>query len=135
MPDIDSMIDCNYHLGDDPGFFPDSPYVGLTLRLPVRIPKLSEFSGPLYLIIETSAMETLGGAKHQVFLGHIEVGRLTDGPQGPSEKFEFEISREIVQSIEESMKPVTLTIAVDHLGNHMSDDFVVNRYGTRAVAV
>jgi hypothetical protein len=130
-----NMIDCNplIHLGDTPSAFPGSTFVGMNWDAPITLPCHGTIS--LFLRLETSAVETLGGAKHKVKLNSILVGEIEDpsiaGNQGQDEIFEFPLSSLQIQEIVNVGTPVILRVEVENIGSGFSDDFLIRRYGTR----
>ena len=135
MSDFERLIKCNYHLGDTAGAFPESPYVGLSLRLPILLPKPSDFSGDVTLKI--AAEELFGGGyyEHQVLVVDKRVGALgiTDPDTDEKGRFQFTVSRQYVIEIHENNIVPTFSVHNDHIGNNLSDDFIITGYGVKFV--
>jgi hypothetical protein len=130
------MFEANYQLGDNPGYYSDSAFVGFDLRVPLPLPTLDSFAGELILLIETQYMETFGGqSRHPVSLGDEMIGNLQDDQnQSNNEQFAFNISRDTLELIINAGNPSTLTIKCQRLTGGLSDDFIVRRYGYRVAS-
>lgn len=133
MTDVERFIKCNYHLGDTAGAFPSSPYIGLTLRLPIFLPKPSEFTGDVTFKI--AAEELFGGGyyEHQVLIVEKQVGALgiKDPEMDEEGIFLFTIPREHIVEIFDNKIVPTFSVVNDHKGGMISDDFIVKEYGVK----
>jgi hypothetical protein len=73
------VMTCDYQLGNNPGAFSPSAFVGLDLTLPVSVTWLDTSKPDVHLYVETHDIETWGTWNgHAVKLGSTEVGRLKD---------------------------------------------------------
>lgn len=133
MKVVECFIKCNYHLGDTAGAFPNSPYIGLTLRLPIDLPPPSDFSGDVTLLIAAEELFGGGNYSHPILVIEKTVGALGADDPDTDEKgrYQFTIERQYIGEIfEKNLKP-TVSIVNQHIGNNLDDDFVVTGYGIK----
>lgn len=127
------MVEANYQLGDNPGFYRGSAFVGFELNVPLLLPSFDVFNGDLTLVIETQYIETFGGqSRHRVSLGGEHIGDLKDDQnRTDNERFSFNIPRDTLEAILMRGNPTILTINAQPLAGNLSDDFLVRKYGYR----
>ena len=129
------VVSGSYHLGDNPGIFQNSTYVGHQLVLPVRKTWLDERADKFAFYFSTQDVETLGNLKgHRVTINGTDIGRIknTGGTAGTSETMKLEVKRDDLLKILNEKDNFTLAIEYEkQLGMPgLGDDFVLTRIAT-----
>lgn len=86
------LFECNFQLGDNPGAFPASTYIGLKLSLPVKVVSILDAADSVHFVVSTSDLETWGDWEgHKVSVNGSEIGRLNDALDGQGSPETFDI--------------------------------------------
>lgn len=128
------FFNCNYQMGDtiNPIVFPNSVFIGLSLKIPIRLRKKIE-KEPISFIFKTSEMQTWADWQaHKIFLNDYEIGSLKDpnDEAGDPESHEIPISEEIINKIDFN-KPLILQIEVGRKTPGLADDFVLTAIASK----
>ena len=133
---IPILVVCgSYHLGDNPGIFQNSTYVGHQLVLPLRKVWMDDRAEKVSFFVGTHDVETLGNWKgHRVSLNGTEIGRIknTGGVVGAAETVKFEVRREDLLRILGEKDNFLLTVEYEKQAATpgLGDDFVLTRIAT-----
>ncbi len=120
------------NLGDTPGVFYDSQFVGLLIQIPIQITYLPTGIEPAKLLLMTSEVEIFGGKTHPVYWDWAP-GTSFSTPVGQIDDIDLIPGRP-------EFHPLTIPVAAASIGRHtitihvnpdvaagMKDDFVLKR--------
>ena len=135
MANLILVVCGSYHLGDNPGIFQNSTYVGHQLVLPVRKIWLDERAEKVAFYFGTHDVETLGQWKgHLVTINDTEIGRIknTSGEAGMAGTSKIEVRRDDLLQILGGEDNFTLAIEYEKqpATPGLGDDFVLTRIAT-----
>lgn len=128
---VRDIVETHFQLGDNPGYYHGTRFVGMKLQMPLRLPDPSYVDGGLTLRFGTQFVETLGRSRHTVSLNGIQVGEMTGGYfVEERETFDFFVAQKEFESIVATQNPAELNVSVDNApGRGMADDFVLRYVG------
>ena len=129
------VVSGSYHLGDNPGIFQNSTYVGHQLVLPLQKIWLDERADKVAFYFGTTDVETLGQWKgHRVMINGAEIGRIknTGGMTGTAETIKLELSHQDLLKLLDGKDNFLLAIEYEKQPAQagMGDDFVLTRIAT-----
>ena len=135
MANLILVVSGSYHLGDNPGIFQNSTYVGHQLVLPLRKIWMDDRADKVVFFFGTEDVETLGQWKgHRVTINGAEIGRIknTGGTSGTAETMRIEIKLEEFLRILDGKDNFTLAIEYEKQPSMpgLGDDFVLTRIAT-----
>jgi len=134
------LLESNYHLGDNPGVFLPSTYIGLKLSLPVTKTWVDDQQENVHFVIETTDVETWGSwSGHKVSVNGVEIGRLKDQDDnaGKSEIFDISLRRVDFLKLLGGSDSFVLEIELERQAAMpgFSDDFTIRRISTKNLAL
>lgn len=130
-----SILPTHFQMGDNPGSYPGTRFVGMRLAMPLTLPPVGDFAGPICLRLATSFVQTLGVSEHTVSLNGYEVGTMTGGYYVDSrETFDFLIAEDDAATIIGAGNPAELAVEVDSAaGPGLADDFILRSVGVLSI--
>ncbi len=128
---VREIVEIHFQLGDNPGYYRGTRFVGMELQMPFRLPDPADVDGGITIRLGTQYVETLGVSCHTVSLNGTKIGEMTGGYfVEERETFDFFVARNTFETIYGSANPATLRIDVDAApGRGLADDFVLRYVG------
>ena len=125
------ILELHFQLGDNPGYYQGTRFVGMKLQIPMSLPDPSEVNGGVTIRLGTQYVETLGSSRHEVSINGTRIGEMTCGYfVEERETFDFFIGRSEFETIFAKDNPAELLIEVDgSQGMGLADDFVLRYSG------
>ena len=125
------LIETHFQLGDNPGYYKGTRFVGMKLQMPLLLPDPAEVDGGVTIRLGTQYVETLNTSRHVVSLNGTKIGEMTGGYfVEERETFDFFVERTAFETIYNSANPATLGVDVDDTpGQGLADDFVLRYAG------
>ena len=135
MANLILVVSGSYHLGDNPGIFQNSTYVGHQLVLPLRKMWLDDRAEKVSFYFSTTDVETLGQWKgHRVTINGAEIGRIknTGGTSGTAETMKVEVKLNDLVRLLDGQDHFTLAVEYEKqpATPGQGDDFVLTRIAT-----